>query len=340
MFCWQWHLSQYSSSRGTVVRCSCAFISSHCHPWSFSQQPCFTVYPLQNDPCGRPGAVFSYGRGDPCGRPGSVFSYGRGDPCGRPGAVSPSPRPLPCTPRAEVVWGYRRTITKVAPIAGQQLARLRRHALRQHILQKGSIRIVPADGRPQRTLLPQSEKPEGAIPGGRLSTARPLRVAFIKVAIVVICLVLLVGFLFTRYGNENMDYMTNAEITGVHYLYTIAPRRSLLIAGWNGTPWEFQDYEQYDHEVLAEDIPGAVVTRNVASIVQLVQSIGAPATYVIFTRSQKVTARMDGLPPGILDRLEAALLASGKFTQIYSNIDAQIFMYIHVPARAVPKKNK
>src|SRR5258706_14184660 len=53
MFCWQWHLSQYSSSRGTVVRCSCAFISSHCHPWSFSQQPCFTVYPLQNDPCGR-----------------------------------------------------------------------------------------------------------------------------------------------------------------------------------------------------------------------------------------------------------------------------------------------
>lgn len=151
----------------------------------------------------------------------------------------------------------------------------------------------------------------------------------VKAMIVVVSIVLLGGFLFTRYGNERDDYMTNAEVAGVRYLYSIAPPGSLLIAGWDGTPWEFERYEQYDHVVLSDNLSDAVVTRNVGAIVQFIESVKSPKAYLIFTRSQKATAQSVGLPPGILDRLEQSLLASRKFALVYSNSDSQIFLYIH-----------
>jgi hypothetical protein len=150
---------------------------------------------------------------------------------------------------------------------------------------------------------------------------------WIKAAIVVTSMVLLGGFLFTRYGNERLDYMTNAEIKGIRHLYNIAPPGSLLIAGWDGTPWQFQDYEQYNNYVLTQDLSEAVVTRNVGAIVKFIKAVKPPQAYLIFTRSQKAVAQAVGLPPGTLERLEQALLTSGKFALVYSNPDAQIFQF-------------
>ena len=165
---------------------------------------------------------------------------------------------------------------------------------------------------------------------GRNASSRSIS-PLMKAIIVVVSIVLLGGFLFTRYGNERDDYMTNAEVAGVRYLYSIAPPGSLLIAGWDGTPWQFERYEQYNLVVLSDDLSDAVVTRNVGAIVQFIESGKPPEAYLIFTRSQKATAQSDGLPPGILDRLEQALLASGKFVLVYSNADAQIFRHIRSP---------
>jgi hypothetical protein len=51
---------------------------------------------------------------------------------------------------------------------------------------------------------------------------------------------------------------------------------------------------------------------------------------MIFTRGQKAQAySLYGLPLGSLDRLEDALLKSGKFKMIYSNPDAQIIMFVN-----------
>ncbi len=151
----------------------------------------------------------------------------------------------------------------------------------------------------------------------------------IALTVGVVSVVLLGGFLFTRYGNERMDYMTNAEIAGVRQLYSIAPKGSMLIAGWDGTPWQFQHYEQYDYYVLSDDnaLSAAVVTKNVHPVVQLIESKRPPTAYLIFTRSQKATAQIGGLPPGTLDQFEHALLTSQKFTLVYSNVDAQIFLF-------------
>jgi hypothetical protein len=143
-------------------------------------------------------------------------------------------------------------------------------------------------------------------------------------------IVLLGGFLFTRYGNELKDYMTRAEVDGVRYLYSIAPPHSLLIEGWDGTPWQFQDYEKYTTLSLVSTVPDAVRNKDVNRIVQLIESEEGPAVYMIFTRSQEATAEsFDGLPPGTEKRLEDALLTSGKFKLIYSNPDVQIFEYLH-----------
>ncbi len=143
-------------------------------------------------------------------------------------------------------------------------------------------------------------------------------------------ILLLIGFLFTRYGNERMDYMTNAEVGGVHYLYSIAPPNSLLLDGSDGTPWKFQDLEKYDYKTLIQILPDAVATKNVDAIVRYIQSENSPNVYLIFTRSQKAAFdSTSGLPPGTLDQLEDALLTSGKFKLVYSNPDAQIFEYLH-----------
>ena len=148
------------------------------------------------------------------------------------------------------------------------------------------------------------------------------------VAIAGICITLLSGFLFTRYGNERQDYMTNAEVAGVHYLYSIAHPGSIFIEGSDGTPWQLQDFEKYDTYSLTEKLYPAVATRDVSAIIQFIESKKYTNAYLIFTRSQKATAESSlGLSSDALDRLEDVLVSSGKFKLVYGNPDAQILVF-------------
>lgn len=143
-------------------------------------------------------------------------------------------------------------------------------------------------------------------------------------------ILLLVGFLFARYGNERMDYMTNNEVNGVRYLYSVAPPNSTFIEGWDGSPWQFQDFEQYNTYSLTDVLPNAVPDANVNAIIQFIKSKeqAHAQTYILITRSQRATAEMtSGLSPATLDNLEDALLVSGHFRIIYNNPDAQILLY-------------
>ncbi len=151
---------------------------------------------------------------------------------------------------------------------------------------------------------------------------------FMKILIGVVSVGLLIGFLFTRYGNERADYVTSAELAGVRQLYTIAPKNSLLLAGWYGTPWQFQDIERYEYYDLSEDkLITAVSTQNVDSIVQFIQKTKIPKTYLILTRTQRATAQGGGYPPDMLDKFERKLLASKQFTLVYQNADTQILQF-------------
>jgi len=107
--------------------------------------------------------------------------------------------------------------------------------------------------------------------------------------------------------------MTNAEIDGIHYLYSIAQPNSLLIEGLYSTPWQFQDFEKYNYYTLTEDLPEAVTAGDVDSIVRFITRENSTDAYLIFARSEKASAEiLLGLPPKALDRLEDALLRSGN----------------------------
>jgi hypothetical protein len=147
-------------------------------------------------------------------------------------------------------------------------------------------------------------------------------------AISLLCLALLGGFFFTRYGNERNDYITQAEVMGVAHLYRIAQPHSLLIQGWEGTPWKYQEFESFDYLSLDTDFLPALQHDNVTSIVQYIRSKRPPGAYLIFTRSQKATVdSTTNLGKGALDRFEAVLQYSPDFFLVYSNEDAQIFAY-------------
>jgi O-antigen/teichoic acid export membrane protein len=150
------------------------------------------------------------------------------------------------------------------------------------------------------------------------------------VASVCICLILLGGFFYTRYGNENMDYMTTDEVNGVNYLYSIAPRNALLLGGWDGAPWQYKDYEKYQLVTLDNpDLFEAASKEDVNAIVKYLRSHARGNVYVLFTRSEKTTFNsMSGLPPGSLDEIEEKIAASGDFNLVYRNPDVQIYQFV------------
>lgn len=167
------------------------------------------------------------------------------------------------------------------------------------------------------------------------STKRTLS-PWMTAAIVIINLVLLGGFFFTRYGNERVDYITNDEWNGVQYLYQIAPAHSLLVQPSGDTPWQFEDYEKYDNVTLPGTLVTAGLNAKIAPIVQWIVHFHPSAAYIIFTRSQQAhLTAYDGEPDDTLARLEAALLKSGEFKLVYNNHDAQVVLFTGSTQRSV-----
>ncbi|WP_220196248.1 hypothetical protein [Ktedonospora formicarum] len=141
-------------------------------------------------------------------------------------------------------------------------------------------------------------------------------------------IILLGGFLFTRYGNENIDYKTYDEVNGVQMLYSIAPSKALFVAGWTGTPWQMKNFEKFRVTTLAtnETLSNDIITLDVRDVVHFMQDQQRPQTYMIFTRSQKAWFdAMSGYPVGSLDKFEEAINSSGEFTLIYRTTDVQIY---------------
>jgi hypothetical protein len=152
-----------------------------------------------------------------------------------------------------------------------------------------------------------------------------------NIAIIASCLLLLAGFMLARYGNERADYVTSSEANAVAYLYQVAPPHSLLLEGWIGTPWRYEDLELYDYAQVYSGQNGASALQEhrIKGIFDMASNSRYPAVYVIFSRSQKAQAQMfAGVSPAAFDVVQDALLASGRFELIYQNPDAEILLYI------------
>jgi hypothetical protein len=131
------------------------------------------------------------------------------------------------------------------------------------------------------------------------------------------------GFLFSRYGNENMDYKTPEEIDGIRTLYEFAEPGALLIALRPNVAWRFEDYETY-HYRIADD---ALTNNDPAAIAELVRDYNSPA-YVVITRTQRASAEM------FLDinsdrwaKFQADLQADG-LKIVFTNSDTTILTFV------------
>jgi hypothetical protein len=142
-------------------------------------------------------------------------------------------------------------------------------------------------------------------------------------------LLLFGGFLFARYGNERMDLVTSDEVAAVSELYRVAEPGSVLMAGsWN-LPWRAQGYEQYEYVILDYTEPRTrEIFRNadVDALAGRMETTDGKRAYLIITRSEEAEVDLfSGLPSGKLNVLEEALIASPRFTLVFSNPDATIF---------------
>ena len=140
---------------------------------------------------------------------------------------------------------------------------------------------------------------------------------------IVAAMVLIVMFFTTRYGNERADLMTSAEVQAVERLYAMAPKGSLLVAASDNLPWKFQDFESYTYLSSSD---GSYVGQ-VGTIATVMDDRHYPAAFLILTRSQGNYAEVfSGLAPGAWSSFVADVRASPLFTEVYRNVDADIFV--------------
>jgi hypothetical protein len=152
-------------------------------------------------------------------------------------------------------------------------------------------------------------------------TFRHRRLAFAGTLIVGV--VLLGGFLVSRYGNERMDLITPAELTGMERLYEIAPRGSTLVAASDQVFWRFRDYEQYRYAVVTDELLksdlGAVLDRLAAS--------PNGHAYLVLSRAQRAAFELrHGMQPGEWDEL-VQRIDQLPLSRVFANEDVTIYAF-------------
>jgi hypothetical protein len=146
-------------------------------------------------------------------------------------------------------------------------------------------------------------------------------------------LVLVGGFLFTRYGNERTTLFTSAEVRAVDHLYALAPPGATLVAVSTNVPWKQRHYADYRYQLLARQLhfPGGRpgprrLADEIADYMANARSTHGRA-YLIITRSQKVYDTVLGAQPwGSASDIERAVEQSPRFRKVFDDGDGRIFV--------------
>ena len=140
-------------------------------------------------------------------------------------------------------------------------------------------------------------------------------------AVTLMSLALLGGFVFCRYGNERMDYMTHQEVDAVRYLYGVARPGSLLVAASPNLAWRFRDNEKFDYAPISD----VVLVGDIDGVVRIMSNKKYSTAYLVMTRSQGAYAALfSNLSAENWARFKRDVVVSSKFTVIYQNDEALI----------------
>jgi hypothetical protein len=143
--------------------------------------------------------------------------------------------------------------------------------------------------------------------------------------------VLVTGFLFTRYGNVRATLFTPAEVQAVERLYAIAPRGSLLVAASPNLPWKQRHYAEYRYQLLSRQLAfndaHPTPVQLAAEVARYMDGYRPRRAYLILTRSQKVYDAVLGAPTwGSAADIERAVTRSRLFSKVFDNGDGKLFV--------------
>lgn len=147
-------------------------------------------------------------------------------------------------------------------------------------------------------------------------------------ALAAVGLVLVAGFLFTCYGNEQAELFTRGEVRAVDRLYAIAPEGSFLLASSTNVPWKQRHYADYRYALLTHQLTftGRPTREQLAGAIAARMRAAKTPAYLLITRSQRVYDRILGAPRwGSATDVLDAVRHSPAFRTIFDDGDGQIF---------------
>lgn len=142
-------------------------------------------------------------------------------------------------------------------------------------------------------------------------------------------IVIVLGCLLTRYGNERADAFTRREVAGLNEFYQQAQPNSLIITMSENMPFRFRDFEKFTMRggltALIENDEGQLITKMASGEYQ--------QRYLIVTRSQQnAVALYNGITPAEWTTFMATLQASPRFQLVVSNEDVQVYQLVQQTA--------
>ena len=135
-------------------------------------------------------------------------------------------------------------------------------------------------------------------------------------------LLLSVGMLLARYGNERMDLMSADDYDATLATYALAPPGAWLFRGNYNDPIGYRDYEMYRYR----SVEFAVRHPDLKVLAGLLRQAPPGEAFLVLTRSQRARAELiGGLPVGDWDRLLEKLHDSDDFVLTYENPTAVVY---------------
>jgi Glycosyl transferase family 2 len=172
----------------------------------------------------------------------------------------------------------------------------------------------------------------------------------VRMALPVVLLALVPGFVAGYYGKEQANLFTRNEIDAARFVFGIAPRGSLIVGETGDFPWGFTNFEIYDYERIATLTPAkrrAIVNDPVGRLNDLMAT--HHHAYLVITRSQTFDTEMEGAFPRVVEHgscasslcrtqgmkhIQVALTTSPYFRVIYRNPEAMVITLAGPPQEA------
>jgi hypothetical protein len=139
---------------------------------------------------------------------------------------------------------------------------------------------------------------------------------------------MLVALLVAKHGNERAESISADELAMVNRLYATAPSQSVLavVNTWGAV--RYTDFADYRYAVGAEGFLSEDIAELEAELDRR-----AECTYLFVSRSQQASAELFwGIPESDWQRAMRVVMQSGRFEELYANIDARILLQTPAPA--------